>query len=247
MRTVALIALAAVGLSACTPPYVRAGAKALKPISRLDCPASHGALNRISAAADGSACTYSSSDGASVQLKLVRFSGDPETLLQPMEAQLKSELPPAAPESAAPASAATPAGRDQVDIRVPGVSIQAGDQGARVLVPGVHVDADDRHGSVHVTGQSPHDFGGPPGRGQFSVDANDRGAVIHARSFGPNLNESLILVSNTPGPQGWRTVGYEALGPRSGPLVVATVQSKSDEHEGLFADVKSLVRKVARS
>ncbi len=70
--------------------------------------------------------------------------------------------------------------------------------------------------------------------------------MIHARAFGPNFNESLILVSNAPGPQGWRTVGYEALGPRKGPLVIATVQSRSGEHDQLFGDVKTLVRKAAR-
>jgi hypothetical protein len=107
----------------------------------------------------------------------------------------------------------------------------------------VRIDADGQHNTVHIDG---HPAGGPAGRGQVTVDASDNGAVIHARSFGPNLNESLILVSNTPGPQGWRTVGYEVLGPRAGPLVVATVQSRSNEHDALFAEVKALVRKIAR-
>jgi hypothetical protein len=242
MRTIALIALAAAGLSACTPPFVHRGPKALKPISRLDCPPAQGQLTRSSAAPDGSSCTYSGPAGASVQLKLTSVSGDPEALLQPVEAQLKAELPPPAPPPAAVSGSSAPAG-DNVDIHVPGVSIQATNQGAKVNVPGVHIDADDQHGSVHITGPG----AGPPfsGRGQFTVDANDSGAVIHSRSFGPNLQESLILASNAPGPQGWRTVGYEALGPRSGPLVIATVQAKSDDHEQLFGDVKELVRRAA--
>ena len=241
MRTIALIALAAAGLSACAPPFVHRGPKALKPVSRLDCPPAQGQLRRTSAADDGSSCVYTGPGGASVQLKLTPISGDPEALLQPMEEQLKAELPPAPP---LPAASGPAPGGDKVDVRAPGVSIQATDHGAKVSVPGVHVDADDQRGSVHITGPGP----GEPlaRRGQFTVDANDNGAVIHARSFGPNLNESLILVSDTPGPQGWRTVGYEALGPRSGPLVIATVQARSDEHEQLFGDVKALVRKAAR-
>ncbi len=107
---------------------------------------------------------------------------------------------------------------------------------------GVHVDADGQSDNVNV-----HGGGGPFGRrGQFTVQANDNGAVIHSRAFGADVDDSLILVSNTPGPQGWRTVGYEAMGPRSGPLVVATVQAKSNDHDELFKAVKALTRKAAR-
>jgi hypothetical protein len=245
MRTIALIALAAAGLSACAPPFVHRGPKVLKPVSRLECPPAQGQLSRASASADGMSCVYTGPGGASVQLKLQQVSGDPEALLQPIEAQLKAELPPAPPLSAASSSPPRPAGDDKVDIHVPGVSIQATNQGADIRVPGVHIDADDQHNSVHISGQGPGP-GQPPGRGQFTVDANDSGAVIHARSFGPNFSERLILVSNTPGPQGWRTVGYDAMGPRPGPLVIATVQAKSNEHEQLFGDVEALVRKAAK-
>lgn len=244
MRSAALIVLAAAGLTACAPPFVHRGAEKLKPIARLTCPESEDGLNRSSQASDGSACAYSGPGGATVQLNLVRLSGAPESAVEPIEAQLKAELPPPPPPPATPSSTGD---RDKVDIHLPGISIQAGDQGAKINAPGVHIDADNQHSSVHVIGQGPAGaFGGPPGRGQVTVDANDGGAVIHTMSFGRDFDENLILVSKTPGPRGWRTVGYEALGPRSGPLVVATVRSASDEHEELFNEVKSLVRRVAR-
>lgn len=249
MRTAALMVMAAAGLAACAPPYVHRSEEKLKPIARLDCPDAQGGLTRASQSPDGSSCAYTGPDGATVQLRLMQVSGDPENVLQPLETQLKSLLPPPPPPPAGPPSSSSPPApgdNDKVDINLPGVSIHADNGGAHVHVPGVHIDADDQHNSVHVVGQAPgHPFG-PPDRGQVVVDANDNGAVIHAQSFGPNFDENLILVSKQPGPQGWRTVGYEARGPRTGPLVVATVQSKADDHENLFNDVKDLVRKIAR-
>lgn len=246
MKTAVLFAAAAVGLSACAPPYVHRADQRLKPISRLDCPDSQGDLTRASQSSDGTSCGYTSTGGASVQLKLTPVSGNPEAVVLPLEAQLKTELPPPPPPPTAPPASSTPADdHDKVDINLPGVSIHADNQGARIRAPGVHIDADDQHAQVHVAGQAPNQVFGPPERGQVTVDANDNGAVIHALSFGPNFQEDLILVSKAPGPQGWRTVGYEALGPRSGPLVLATVRSKSDEHDELFNEVRALVRRAA--
>ena len=47
-------------------------------------------------------------------------------------------------------------------------------------------------------------------------------------------------------PEGWRTVAYEAVGPKGGPLVVANFQSKADDHDPLFEQVKALAWKAAR-
>ncbi|MFN9711764.1 MAG: hypothetical protein ACK547_02120, partial [Alphaproteobacteria bacterium] len=46
-------------------------------------------------------------------------------------------------------------------------------------------------------------------------------------------------------PTGYRFVGYEACGPKSGPITVAIVKSKldSDAGEEMYPDVKKLVRK----
>jgi hypothetical protein len=245
MKTFALIALgaAAVSVAACVPP--RPHRDPLKPLARLDCPQDHGNFHLSGAAADGRSCDYAGSDGSKVQVKLVSFSGDADSVLAPVEAQMKTLLPapPAVPASNPPPSSASPGkdkDRDNVNIDLPGISIHADDKNANVHVGGVHIDADGENNSAHITG-------GHGGRGQFTVDANDNGAVVRARSFGgPNIEESWIWASKTPGPDGWRSVGYEALGPKSGPLVVASFQSKTDEHDNVFEDVKGLARRAAR-
>jgi hypothetical protein len=241
MKTFALIAIgvSAVALAGCVRPGGHR--EPLKPLARLDCPDRQGQFDRTSAASDGMSCDYSGRDGAKLQLKLVSFSGDAEAVLSPMEAQMKTMLPPPPP----PASASNPppeppsSDNDNVNIDLPGISIHADDKNANVHVGGVHIDANGKDNTARVTG-------GDRGRGQFSVDANDNGAVVRARSFGPNFEESLILVSKTPGPEGWRSVGYEALGPKTGPLVVARFQSRSDQHDSVFDDVRALARKTAR-
>jgi hypothetical protein len=44
---------------------------------------------------------------------------------------------------------------------------------------------------------------------------------------------------------GYKYVGYEASGPRTGPLAVAVVKSKADSgfHGDIYGDVKRLVRR----
>jgi hypothetical protein len=130
---------------------------------------------------------------------------------------------------------------DHVNINLPGVHIQADNGRANVNVAGMHIDADDASQRVHVEGGH-----GPFGRpGRFSVDADDAGAIIRARSVGPDVRATLIIVGDTAGPQGWRAVGYEARGPRSGPLVVALTRSRSDAHDHVFDSAKRLAGRVA--
>ncbi len=240
MKTFALIAIgaSALAMTGCVPP---GGHRTpLKPLTRLDCPDSQGSFHRTGVAPDGKSCDYAGSNGAKLQLKLVSFTGEAEAVLSPVEGQMKSMLPPpsAAPASTPPAPASSE--KDNVNIDLPGISIHADDKNANVHVGNVHIDADGNDNSAHIHG------GGGHGRGQFTVDANDSGAVVRARSFGPNFEESLILVSKTPGPEGWRSVGYEALGPKAGPLVIASFQSRADEHDEIFNEVKALARRAAR-
>jgi hypothetical protein len=243
----ALIGVSAVALTACERPFPMAGHhRTLQPISQLNCPDSLGQFNRTGVSPDGKSCNYMGSDGAEVQLKLVSFSGDPDTALDPVEAQMKTLLPPpppAPPPSSSEPAAAPGTGHDNVNIDLPGISIHADDKNANVHVAGVHIDADGQNNSVQIHGGGQ----GPSGRGgQFTVNADDNGAVIRSRAFGPNVEQSLILASKEPGPQGWRTVGYEAVGPKSGPLVVADFQSREDNHDVMFDDVKALAWKVAQ-
>ena len=246
MKMLSLLAIGVSGLAlaACVRPMNRH--HALRPISQLSCPQSQGAFDRASVAPDGKSCSYTGPDGSEVQLKLVSFSGDVSSVLDPVDAQMQALLPPpppVPPNPPSPPASSSGAHHDDVDIDLPGVSIHADDKNANVHVAGLHIDANGQNDSVRING-SGH---GRSGHGQFTVDANDYGAVIRARGFGPNIEQSLIRVSKIPGPQGWRTVGYEAVGPKSGPLVVANFQTKADDHDATFGDIKALAWKAARS
>ena len=265
----------AVALTACVPPNARHDG--MKPVARLDCPPTQGPFHRTGAAPDGRTCDYVTADGASqVQLRLVSFAGPAETVLTPVETDLKTLLPekPEVDDSATPdenadadddgdkdadtdadssdaeaavttAEAATDADakvdrpNENVNIDLPGLKISTQGQNANIHVGGVNIQAnDDNKGSVHVT----H---GTPAHGQFSVDADDQGAVIRAKGGGADIRSTLIMASDKAGPNGWRVVGYEARGPHAGPLVIAVVKSKSDDHDEVFGQTKRLVRRVS--
>lgn len=245
---IAVIGVSALGLAGCQRPFHMAHHAALRPISRLNCPESEGQFQRKSVSPDGKSCDYTGPDGSQAQLKLASFSGDPDAVLDPVEAQMKTMLPApsAPPPSSLPASSAwaspSGSGHDDVNINLPGISIHADDKNANVHVGGVHIDADDRTNSVKINGGG----SGHGHRGQFTVNADDNGAVIRTRGFGANIEQSLIMASKAPGPQGWRTLAYEAVGPKSGPLVIASYQSRQDNHDSTFEDVKRLAWRAAR-
>jgi len=229
----------------------------MKVVDRLDCPDRQGGLVRASEASDGKSCTYADGERVHVQLKLIPINVDAETTLQPIEDDLRKLAPidedgdhdedadqpptPDRPSGAGPAPPSPPTpprSRDEVNINLPGVHIHAGDERANIRVGGINIDADDKTNTAHIRGRH--------GRhGDFSVDASDGGAIVRSRSRGPDVRQTLVLASDKPGPDGWRAVGYEAHGPRGGPLVVAVVQSKAEDHDDLFDEVKALVRRNA--
>ncbi len=254
MKTAILAAAGVLALTAaaCAPPYAGKSqwGGALKPVSRLDCPDSKGALTRISASPDGQSCAYTGRDGAEVNVSLIKLSGSPDTALDGVEAELKAltpapepktETPPTAPTPPTPPSGAPTRSADNVNISLPGVRIHAGEDKANISVGGLHIDADGENDSVHMHGG----HGLVDHRGQFTLDATDAGAIIRSKGGGPGVRASLILASDHPGPQGWQVVGYEARGPRAGPLVVATIKLKSEDHDNVFQDAKAIVRKCA--
>ena len=251
MRTAILIGLGASALlvSACVPPGVESHAHArLKPVARLTCPHDQGRLNLANAATDGRSCDYAGPDGAQIHLSLLEVAGEPDAALSKVETDLKALVPPPPPKPPTPPEPPSPPAppydkHNDVHIDLPGVSIHAGDQNAKIRVAGISIDADDRSNSVHMEGGHM-----PFHHGQFTVDANDNGAIIRTRRVGPDISETLILAADQPGPEGWRAVGYQARGPRSGPLVLAVVKMKGDDHDGhdqMFDDVQSLVKKSA--
>jgi hypothetical protein len=259
----------AMALTACVPPGVRhPNHSRFKVVERLDCPDHQGRLVLDKAATDGKSCDYSSGQDIKIQLKLVPVVGDTQATLQPIENELRQLTPvdeegqasdgedeapapdrptaaPASGRSADTLAASSSAGDrsrdrdgDHVNINLPGLHIHAGDEKANIQVGGLMIDADDRTDHAHIRGRH-------WGRGEFSIDAGDGGAIVRSRARGPDVRQTLILASDKPGPEGWRAVGYEAHGPRTGPLVVAVVRSKAEEHDNLFDEVKALVRRNA--
>jgi hypothetical protein len=82
---------------------------------------------------------------------------------------------------------------------------------------------------------------GMSGHGGVTINAGDNGAEIRVSEPGSGMRFSFILASDNPGPHGYKLAGYEARGPASGPLVVASILAKSEEHDDLYHDVHKLL------
>jgi len=255
MATTAALALA---LAACKPPTPRHKARpeASGVVTSLDCPARQGGLERVSVAADGRSCAYSDQKGAAVALQIVNLNGaDARTALQGLESELQAELP-ARTDKPTPAADTRVEG-DDVDIDIPGVRIRADEGGrAQVQAGNVHIDANDDSAHIRVRKRVSVDKDGktvivedPDGEDGVSVDADDDGAVIRMNGEGRrgSVRRTLILVSKTPGPHGYKVAGYEARGPRTGPLVVASVKAKDEDHDRLYDDMRALLKRNARN
>jgi len=234
MAGAAVVAAALAGCKPPTPPRV---------VSALDCPGGQGDLTRQSAAADGKTCVYATDGGDQVTLQLVSLDGkDPGAVLGPVETQLKTELPAAGGDAPTPPGTPPVPDKDRVDIDLPGIHIHSsGDGQANIDAAGVHVDA---RGGEHGSGDHANvrvDGGG--GGGGVTVNANDQSAQIRVNEKGSGVRAVYILASKTPGPHGYRAVGYEARGPAGGPIVVATILAKSEDRDDLRHDVRELLRR----
>lgn len=114
---------------------------------------------------------------------------------------------------------------DRAHVSLPGLHIDADDNGAKVDVAGIHIDANDTNATVRMM----HDV---RLRGQaFSRERNGIRATFIAHR------------DDLPG--GWQVVGYEASGPKTGPLAVAIMRSHDDIHDDgrLYGDIQRLVRR----
>jgi hypothetical protein len=253
LAAVSGLALAAAG---CTP-------RNLVPRTALDCPDRVGELTRTAVAADRKSCSYQTAN-AEVTLELLPVTGDPETTLQGVEAQLKGSQPaaaadaaPAAKSDSASAHAAEAASKEatedaksapsgKVDINVGAGKIHVeGDEGdkgeAHIDLPGLHVDANNGHADVNVAG--------------VHVNASDEGADVHmmrdmrlrGEAFSRERRgvEAIFTSTRPDGADGTQFVGYSAAGPKTGPLAVALVHGRSDidRHGRLYRDITRLVRR----
>lgn len=217
-----LAGVAVLGLAACDHPDAKRqhAERAIKVVSKLDCPERQGGLKRTTTASDGLSCVYASND-AEVTLRLVSLNGaEPAAALAPIEAELKAILPDV--KTNPPASAT-----DEVNINLPGVSIQAGEQGAKVRAPGVEVNAVEGGGAEIRAGKN------------LTAAADGKGKG----KGGDGVSARYVLASDTSTGE-WKAVGYDARGPIGGPLVVGVVKARATDggHNDVFEDVEDLIR-----
>ena len=208
----------------------------LRAVARLDCPETEGDLTRASAAADGRACLYRNEDGAEVELRLAALDGRPaEALFGPLEAELRALVPPPQGVPAPPAPPAAPG--EKSTVRLPGLTIEADDERARIRMPGVSIDAGDDKAQIRTT----------EGDGStVIVNAADEGAEIRSRrDDDEGVRQSYVLARDDAPARAWHAVGYEARGPKGGPLVIAVIRQR--ENGDAFDDAKDLVKRNAGS
>jgi hypothetical protein len=271
MRLIAFAAVSALALSAgaCAPRIDYAHK------TTLDCPDRQGELRLTSVAADKKSCTYHAEEGAEITLQLASVNGDAGAVLSALETQLTGpEAPGAAPKAeaekdkparAAPASAAGAsdaaraaqeasadasaggAGKSDWDDK-DSVKVGHNDRGevsvrdnAHVSLPGLHIDADDNNARVDIAG--------------VHIDANDSEQTVHVvrdvrlRGYGfsqeRNGLRATFIARRDNLPDGYRFVGYQAGGPKTGPLTVAVVKSRDELSDGgrLYRDIQRLVRR----
>jgi hypothetical protein len=116
-------------------------------------------------------------------------------------------------------------GNDEAHINLPGLHIDAGGERADVRVGPIHVNASGDTATVKSV-----------------QDVRMRGEGFSMRKRG--IRAMFVYAGDDIG-GGYKYVGYEASGPRTGPLAVAVVKSKADSgfHGDIYGDVKRLVRR----
>jgi hypothetical protein len=263
MKLPMLVAASALVLSAC-------GGGGARAIAKLECPPTEGDLTRVSTAADGKSCVYRSSDGAEVSLELVALAGDPETTLAGIEKQLLSAGPGSAPvagdvqapavassdTAAAAAKAHAEALADTADSHqddsqdrretAANASDSPKSETTRVDLPGIHIVANEgADGGDNAEIQI----------GPLRVDANDDDTTVrifrNVRMRGEAFSRekrgvrATFIYTGKDLPAGYRYVGYQAGGPRTGPLAVATIRTKlgTESGDNINHDVEELVRR----
>lgn len=264
MKPLTLAAASALALSvgACGPktPPVRAA---------LDCPQTEGELTRTSASSDGHICTYATGRDTEITLQLVSTTGGTaEAALRTIEshllegrvapAKVAAEAEPKTGEQASSSgekdihNAVAEAVRDSseagvnVSIDENGKGIVVGDDDSgttHVNLPGIHIVANEKDETANIK------------IGPLSVNAGNDGATVRmsrsVRLRGEALSRqkrglrATFIYTGKDLPGGYRYVGYEAGGPKAGPLTVAIVKSKSEGPDGgeLYREVQKLVRR----
>lgn len=237
----------------------------MKVVDALQCPDTMGGLTRKgSASGDGLVCNYTGPRGAEVSLHLVKLDGaSVDQVLAGFETRLSADLPEAAARvnaetaradaeaakadaeaARADAEAARADAENAASVTAPGVRIEARDEKASVRLPGIRIEADGDNAKVQIGGMK---IDASDGQGtqtrtaSVSVNSNEQATEVRAITPGEAVRAHYILTDGDPRPGGWALVGYEARGPRGGPIVVATVRAKERNRDRIFDDARDLV------
>lgn len=159
----------------------------------------------------------------------------------------------AAKDSKPAASAAEQAAREaaadtrDIDVKVEvgknSAVVTEGDGGVtRVDLPGIHIEADDEKDSARVQlGPIKIDAGDDTAQIRIRRDVRLRGEQLNPEKRG--MRATFIYAGDDLG-GGYHFVGYEAGGPKRGPITVAIVKSRNEELED--SDLHSAVKKLVR-
>jgi hypothetical protein len=251
-----LVLTGVAGCAPTTPPTARVA---------LDCPGDQGDLKLSSISPDKKTCLYSTGRGDEVSLRLIPVSGSYTAALEPIETELRGEIvtgAKAADAAAKPtvavakatsaaASEASKAAKQAADDALGDVkkAEEDGDAGpgrgdhAHIDLPGIHIDADDDKSNANIQ------------VGGINVDAGENGATVRmsrdvrlrGEAFSPERRgfRATYILARDDLKDGWKSVGYEAAGPKAGPIVVAVFKAHEGSHHDVSDDVKRLVRKNA--
>ncbi|CAN5675506.1 hypothetical protein BH11PSE1_BH11PSE1_28680 [soil metagenome] len=117
-----------------------------------------------------------------------------------------------------------------------------GDERTQVDLPGLHIKAEGEKADVHV-GPIHIDADGDSKTATIKMyrDVRLRGEALSRVKRG--LRATFIYAGDDLS-GGYKYLGYEASGPKTGPLTVAVVKSTSEnQHNDMYDDVKKLVRR----
>jgi hypothetical protein len=238
----------------------------------LDCPMDQGDLKLSNISPDKKTCLYASRDGDQVSLRLIPVSGSYQTSLQSIEQELQGEVQVASDAKATPATADAKAGAQVASAgSAAAAAAQAAKQAsedahgaahsdkgdkkdadgdsddsddhsgdhAHIDLPGIHINADSDKADVNVGG--------------INVDAGENGATVRmsrdvrlrGEAFSPDRRgfRSTFILARDDLKDGWKSVGYEAAGPKTGPITVAVFKAHEGRHHDVSEDVKRLVRR----
>lgn len=258
MKMTLLIAASALTLAGCQG--------ASPSVAKLDCPATEGDLTRVSISNDGKTCAYSSPDGAEVTLELTPIIGDAQATLAKIETELRSTPGPMSADAeaaqadvgakiadasraqASVSAIAAEVARVQAEAEADsgihlstGETSQGSSDSAQVDLPGVHISGDSETAKVRI-GPLKVDADGDDTTVNIYRDVRMRGEALSREKRG--LRATFIYTGKDL-PAGYGYVGYEAGGPKTGPLTIAKVRSKAGTESGdnINQDVRELVRR----